>query len=432
MNILLIGSGGRENALAWKIATSHSFINTSSVLYCVPGNPGISEFAECVPLSADNHDALLEFAKKHSVDLVVIGPEKPLSDGLADLLRSNGIRVFGPDKEAAEIESSKKFAKELMKKHGIPTAGFRSFSRYESDDALEYVESCPKPVVIKADGLAAGKGVIIATNNAEAVRAVELMLANDSYGSASEEFVVEEYLHGEEVSVFCITDGQDFILLPFSQDHKKIGEGETGKNTGGMGSVSPALKFMTPELSTKIESKILKPVLQALKQEGRTFKGCLYCGLMVCNGEPYVIEFNCRFGDPETQSVLPLIGSDFLDLLLASAEGKISEYEFHSNNLKSGCVVIASSGYPDKFEKGFEITLPQNKLKDSLIFHSGTVIETGKLISAGGRVLSVVGLSEKSMEEAVQRAYEAVSHIHFKGMTYRKDIGSKLLTTQTQ
>lgn len=423
MNILLIGGGGRENALAWKIAGSESFKANKSKLFCAPGNPGISAFAECVNIQFDNVEALIEFAKDNKIELAVIGPEIPLASGLADGFRKQGLLAFGPGKMAAEIESSKQYAKELMKKNGIPTASFETFARTDRQRAAAFIESSSFPLVFKADGLAAGKGVVIADNLAEAMRALDEMTEGSSFGNASEKFVIEEYLFGEEVSVFCITDGDSFVLLPFSRDHKRIGDGDTGKNTGGMGAVSPVRKFMTQEMTQKIEDRIVKPVLKAMREEGRKFTGCLYCGLMICNGEPYVIEFNCRFGDPETQSVLPLISSDFLQMLHSSAAGKMSAYELSVNGMHSCCIIAASGGYPDKFDKGFEISGISSAEKTALVFHSGTAYSGGKTVTAGGRVLSVVGLSEMSLEDAIVKAYEAISHIEFKNMYYRKDIG---------
>ena len=427
MKILLVGSGGRENAIAWKITSSESFRSTDSKLFCAPGNPGISQFAECINLKSDDIQSLFDFAERENIELTIVGPEIPLSLGIADKFRAHGLKVFGPDKAAAEIESSKLFAKQLMSSHNIPTAKFKYFRRTEKDEAAEFLAATEFPVVFKADGLAAGKGVIIADSIEEAIEALNVMCSEDAFGDASQNFVIEEFLRGEEVSVFCITDGDDFVLLPFSRDHKKIGEGETGKNTGGMGAVSPVMKFMEKNISDKIIAKVVIPVLEAMKSEGRKFSGCLYCGLMICNGEPFVIEFNCRFGDPETQSVLPLISSDFLELLLASAKGNMKDYVLKVNNLFSSCVVLASGGYPDSFTKGFEISGTKDAENFALVFHSGTELKEGKLLTAGGRVLSVVGLSDVSLESAISAAYNSVSRISFDGITFRSDIGRQLL-----
>ncbi len=426
MKILLVGSGGRENALAWKISNSESFKSTGSKLYCAPGNPGIARYAECIDIKSDNIPGLLSFALSEKIDLTVVGPEIPLAMGIVDKFNASGLKIFGPPASAAEIESSKLFAKELMKKFNIPTASFKSFSRDEKDKATEFIAESSLPLVFKADGLAAGKGVIIVNTNAEAFDALDLMCAEDTFGDASQNFVIEEFLSGEEVSVFCITDGDDFVLLPFSRDHKKIGENETGKNTGGMGAVSPVHKFMHDDLRTKIIDKIVVPALDAIKSEDRKFAGCLYCGLMICNDEPYVIEFNCRFGDPETQSVLPLISSDFLELLFASANGNMKNYKLETNALYSCCIVLASGGYPDKFQTGFEIDMKELPDKNSIVFHSGTMQREGKLFTAGGRVLSVVGLSDASLENALNTAYSAAAEISYKGINYRRDIGKQL------
>jgi phosphoribosylamine--glycine ligase len=427
MRILLVGSGGRENAIAWKIASSDSFCSAGSKLFCAPGNPGIAQYAECINIKADDVDELLSFAVNEKIDLTVVGPEIPLSLGIGDKFRAKGLKIFGPDRSAAEIESSKLFAKQLMSSYNIPTASYKSFSRNEKDKAFEFISGSQLPLVFKADGLAAGKGVIISNTLEEATEALNTMCSDDAFGDASENFVIEEFLQGEEVSVFCITDGDDFVLLPFSRDHKKIGEGETGKNTGGMGAVSPVKKFMKKDVSDKIVAKIIVPVLSAMKKEGRQFSGCLYCGLIFCNDEPYVIEFNCRFGDPETQSVLPLISSDFLEMLLASSEGKIRNYELSMNNMYSCCVVLASGGYPDKFQKGFAIEGVDDAEKSAIVFHSGTDVRDGKLFTAGGRVLSVVGLSLDSLREAMSNAYDAISKISYYGVTCRKDIGKQFI-----
>lgn len=430
MKILLIGSGGRENALAWKISTSKSFLGLGSELICAPGNPGMAKFGKCIEIMADDTDAICAFAVEAGIELVVIGPEVPLALGLADKLRSLGMLVFGPDRNAAEIESSKIFAKELMKKHGIPTARFSRFGRLDEEDAMAFIGNSGLPLVFKADGLASGKGVIIAETMTEAESALHEMVSEDSFGKASDKFIIEEYLEGEEVSVFCITDGDSFVLLPFSQDHKRAGENETGKNTGGMGAVAPVKKFMSVDLEKKICERIIEPVLKAMRDEGRKFSGCLYCGLMICNGEPFVVEFNCRFGDPETQSVLPLISSDFLELLIASASGKLRQYTIETNGLYSCCVVAASGGYPGDFRKGAGIHGLDEAEEIALVFHSGTKTEGSELKTSGGRVLSVVGLSEHSVDDAARKAYEALSRIGFESMYFRKDIGWRLMAKE--
>jgi len=428
MKILLIGNGGRENALAWKIFNSVSFSDTGSSLYNTTGSPGINEFANPVAINPSETEKLIEFVKMEKIDFTVVGPEVPLSEGIVNEFGKNNLKIFGPTKEAAEIESSKVFSKKLMADNNIPTAGYKEFSGKNINDAKDFLSTCKYPLVIKADGLAAGKGVIIADSLGEAVETIEEISLKNKFGVAGNSFIIEEFLEGEEVSVFVITDGRDYKILPFSQDHKKIYDGDKGKNTGGMGAVAPLKKFMNDETTGKIRTKIIEPVLKALKESGREFKGCLYCGLMMVKNEPYIIEFNCRFGDPETQAVLPLIKSDFLQLLLASAENRIGNCNLEINDNFACCVVMASRGYPDEYEKEKEISGIENikKYKDSIVFHSGTKFSgEGKVISSGGRVLSVVGLSDTSMEEAVKNAYGRVSNIEFGNMYFRKDIGRK-------
>ncbi|HMS35174.1 MAG TPA: phosphoribosylamine--glycine ligase [Ignavibacteria bacterium] len=427
MKILLVGNGGRENALAWKIFNSASFKKDDSRLYCTAGNPGIYEFAEPVNIDPSDIENLLSFVKKECIEFTVVGPELPLSAGIVNAFENNGHKIFGPKMEAALIESSKVFSKKLMEENNIPTASYRSFSEINLREAKLFAGQSKYPLVIKADGLAAGKGVIIAKDEKEAFDALDEIILNHIFGKAGDNLIIEEYLDGEEISVFVITDGTDFKILPFSQDHKKILDGEKGKNTGGMGAVAPVMKYMNSETENKIRSRIIEPTLKALRDSGNEFKGCLYCGLMIVKGEPFVIEYNCRFGDPETQAVLPLIESDFLKLLLASAENKIGEYELKLNNKFACCVVLASLGYPDKFETGKEITGFENSdnISDSIVFHSGTKFsEDNKVVTTGGRVLSVVGLSDISLLEAVNNTYDKVSGIRFGNMYYRKDIGA--------
>lgn len=426
MKILLVGNGGRENAIAWKIFNSPSFQKNNSKLYNTKGSPGIDQFAHAIDIESTDIEGLVDFAVREKIDLTVCGPEIPLSMGIADRFEEKGLRIFGPRKNAAEIESSKVFSKSLMMDNGIPTAAYKNFSESNSDEAKEFLKSSNYPVVIKADGLAAGKGVIICENLNDATAAVDELCDGSSFGDAGRNFIIEEFLTGEEVSVFVITDGKDFAVLPHTRDHKKILEGEKGKNTGGMGAIAPVMKYMTADAEKMIRERVIEPVLKALRDQGREFKGCLYCGLMMVNGEPYVIEFNCRFGDPETQAVLPLIGSDFLELLFSSVNGNISGYDLKLNDEYACCVVLASDGYPGKFEKGKEIIFDDADSKDesSIVFHSGTKFSNeGKVITNGGRVISVVGLSEKNMEEAIRNAYSRADKIRFENKYFRKDIG---------
>ena len=431
MNVLLIGNGGRENAIAWKIFNSDSFINTDSRLFATQGNPGMIKYSESVDIAPDNIKGLIEFSVREKIELIVVGPEKPLALGIADEFEKEDFKVFGPRKNAAEIESSKIFAKRLMMKYNIPTASFREFSRDSIDQAKEYLKDCKFPLVFKADGLASGKGVMIAENKSEGEDILKDFYEGNFLNEAAYNFIIEEFIEGEEVSVFAICDGTDFIVLPYSQDHKKISDGEKGKNTGGMGAVAPVKKFMTEDLNEKIISKIITPVLNALKSEGREYKGCLYCGLMIKDNEPNVIEFNCRFGDPETQAVLPLIKSDFLEMLYSASTKNLKNYVLEVNDLNTCCVVIASGGYPDKFETGKKISGTEELDDNCLLFHSATKsgIDEDKeeLVTAGGRVLSVVGISDTSPEEAIKSAYENVNKISFENKYFRKDIGFRIV-----
>ncbi len=431
MKILLTGNGGREHSLALGICLSESFRKSGSTMYCTLGNPGIDEVAKPVNIKPADIDGLLAFALKEKIDFAVIGPEIPLSMGIADVFTQNGIGVFGPSKAAAEIETSKIFAKDFMIKYGIPTARFKSFDSSNISEAEDFISSLSFPVVIKADGLAAGKGVCIANNLIEADDFIKDITANKIFGDSGNSFIIEEYLLGFEMSVFAITDGDDYVVLPAAQDHKRIGEGDTGKNTGGMGSYAPADALIDDNTRKKICDKIIEPVLEGMKKEGRKYKGCLYCGLMISGDkskyEPYVIEFNCRFGDPETQAVVPLVKSDFLGLLLASANGTIKDYELKTKNLFAGCVVAASLGYPDKYETGKTITGLNREPGDAIIVHSGTKYSEDRheVLTSGGRVLSVVGLSPDSIDSAIQTAYRHLGNIDFENIYYRRDIGKK-------
>lgn len=428
MKILIVGGGARENAIAFKIATSPSFSDSDGKIFCIPGNAGIDKFAEPVAIKVNDIDSILRFAILKKIDFTIVGPELPLSSGIVNEFQKNKLLIFGPSKEAAEIESSKVFAKELMLKNNIPTAHHKSFSRSRKEEAVQYISTCSYPVVIKADGLASGKGVVIAESKEHAMNVIDDFIESRIFGDAGNEFIIEEYLEGEEISVFAITDGDNFVVLPFSQDHKRVGEGDTGKNTGGMGAIAPIEKYMTNEMTGKISSRIISPVLKAMNDDGRKFKGCLYCGLMIVGNDPYVIEFNCRFGDPETQAVLPLIESDFLKLLIASANVIINDYELKINNLKSCCVVLASDGYPESYETGKKISGLDETVENVLVFHSGTKRdERVSVITDGGRVMSVVGLSETSLEEASRAAYKAVDKIIFENKYFRRDIGYRYI-----
>ncbi len=426
IKILIVGNGGREHAIAWKISNSLSFKNSESLLYCTLGNPGIDNLAHPVKLNSVDIKGITQFVIHEQIDLVVIGPEVPLSLGLADtLLNLTNAKVFGPSKAAAEIETSKVYAKDFMLRYNIPSASYKSFNTNNYTEVDNYLDSISYPVVIKADGLAAGKGVYIAVDKSDSVKFINDLTTAKIFGDSGASFIVEEFLEGFELSVFVITDGIDYVILPTAQDHKKIGEGDTGKNTGGMGAYSPADKLIGEDIFIKIKNDIIEPALIGLDKDGRKFKGCLYCGLMIVNENPYVIEFNCRFGDPETQAVLPLIKSDFLELLFSAANNSINNYKLEIYDIFSSCVVLASKGYPDSFEKGKEIHGLDTLDSDILVFHSGTLIENGKIKSNGGRVLSIVCSSNVSIDDSISKTYNNINKIMFDNIYYRKDIGRK-------
>jgi phosphoribosylamine---glycine ligase len=431
MKILIVGNGGREHAIAWKISNSPSFDSSRDRLFCTYPNPGIADICEKTEIKPDNIIELLEFAKSHDIDFTVVGPEIPLSLGIADEFGKNRLKIFGPSKAAAELETSKIYAKEFMAANEIPTAKYKIFNESNYPSATEFLNIISYPAVIKADGLAAGKGVYIAKNKEDALNFIDEITKVKIFGSSGEKFIIEEYLDGFELSVFAVTDGKNYVILPTAQDHKKIGEGDTGKNTGGMGSYSPADSLIDENTFVKIRSKIIEPTLYGMAKTGREYKGCLYCGLMLTKTEegyePFVIEYNCRFGDPEAQSVLPLIKSDFLQLLIASAENKISGYNLETEKLFAGCVVAASKGYPDNYETGKEIKGLGKNTDNSVVFHAGTKYsEDGKtVITSGGRVLNITGLSELSIDDALKNAYDKIGQINFDKMYYRRDIGYK-------
>jgi phosphoribosylamine--glycine ligase len=421
MIVALIGSGGREHALAKKICES----NLLKKLYCIPGNPGTALIAENILIDISHKTDILDFCLSKKVDLVIIGPEKPLADGLSDFLRANKIKVFGPNSDAAAIESHKAFSKNLMTKYKIPTAAFIEFNSNEIDSAKSQLIKMTYPLVIKADGLAAGKGVIICKNLSEANNAIDDIFETRIFGDAGNKIIIEEFMFGQEASVFAITDGEDFICLPAAQDHKRIGNNDTGKNTGGMGAYAPA-PLVSTKLQKKIEEEIILPVINAMKNEGKPFSGCLYAGLMITDEGPKVVEFNCRFGDPETQSVLPLLKGDFLQLLYSVASGKIDKNSVEYNGGSSVCVVISSGGYPDDYESGYEIDGIDKNLNDVTIYHAGTKISNGKVVTSGGRVLGVTSFCPKNdLEAAKEKAYKAIEQIKFKNMYYRNDIADK-------
>jgi phosphoribosylamine--glycine ligase len=424
ISVLLIGSGGREHALAYKIAQSRSL----KKLFIMPGNPGTKKLGQNINLDPDNKPDVLNFCKEKEIDLVVIGPEKPLVDGLADVLRKNNFAVFGPDRAAAAIEGSKSFAKGLMKKYRIPTADYHEFSDTQFPEAVDLLNTSNFPLVIKADGLAAGKGVIICSNQGEAETALIQIFKEKKFGPAGEKIIIEEFLEGEEASIFAITDGENFLCLPPAQDHKRIGDNDTGKNTGGMGAYAPA-PLVTDQVLEKIKTDVISPTLQALKFEGKKFNGCLYCGLMITKDGPKVVEFNCRFGDPETQAVLLLLEGDFLELLHSTALGKINIDSVHYSGGASVCVVAASKGYPDDYQKGFEISgLDQIRNNEVIIFHAGTKEANDKIVTNGGRVIGVTSfVSRNDLKLAKEKSYQALDKINYTGIYFRKDIADKAL-----
>jgi phosphoribosylamine--glycine ligase len=421
MNVVVIGSGGREHALALKITGSGHL----DKLFIIPGNPGTRLLGENVNINPADQNKVVEFCKQNNIDLVVIGPEQPLVEGVANKLRENKINVFGPNKEAAQIESSKHFAKKVMREANVPTAKYIPFTSKMLEPAKEYIREKKYPSVIKVDGLAAGKGVFVCNDSNEAESALNMIFNDKVFRESGEKVLVEEFLTGEEVSIFAICDGNEFVCLPASQDHKRIGDNDTGKNTGGMGAYAPA-PVVTPELFEQIKNQIISPVVQNLKKRNSSFVGCLYAGLILTEDGPKVIEFNCRFGDPETQVVLPIIKGDFLHLLYSAATGKIDKTAVEYNGGSSVCVVAASGGYPDKYETGFEISGINESKPDIIVYHAGTKVEGEKVFTNGGRVLGVTSvLLDFNLMLAKDMAYNALEKINFKNMHYRKDIADK-------
>lgn len=423
MNVLVIGAGGREHAIALALRKSEKLKR----LFCSPGNPGTKTIAENIALNISDHNNVIEFCKSNEINLVVVGPEQPLVDGLADSLRENSILVFGPSSNAARIESSKSFAKRIMNIAQVATAAYKEFYVNQFEETLDYLKGIKYPIVLKADGLAAGKGVIICGDFSEAKKAVKDFFVNKIFGSSGDKIIIEEFLTGEEASVFAITDGEDFVCLSAAQDHKRIGDNDTGKNTGGMGAYAPT-PLITEKLQQKIEKEIIAPTLNELKRSGNKFIGCLYAGLIITESGPKVIEFNCRFGDPEAQVVLPLIEGDFLELLYSAANGKIEKNSVKYSGGCSVCIVAASGGYPDKYEKGLLINGLDLTNENIIIYHAGTIEKDGNILTNGGRVLGVTSvINSNDLLTAKKIAYQAIEKISFDGMYYRKDISDKAL-----
>ena len=419
MRVLVIGSGGREHALLWKLAHSPSV----KEVYVIPGNDGMTDVAHLIPVKGT--EDILDFARLMEVDLTVAGPETVLTEGLADKFAEKGMAFFGPSAAAAQIEGSKSFAKNLMKKYKIPTAAYETFT--DEEKAVSYIKKRKKyPLVIKADGLASGKGVVIAETEEQAVQAVRDMLEGKTFGSAGESVVIEEFMEGEEASVLCFTDGTTIVPMISAQDHKRIGDGDMGANTGGMGAYAPA-PVMTKELDKIVYDTILLPAVKAMKKEGCPFKGCLYAGLMITKDGPKVVEFNCRFGDPETEAVLPLLESDLAKIMLACTKGTLKKERVEWKNACAVDVVLASEGYPATHSSGEEIVgLEEAKKTGCLVFHAGTAEKDGAVVSAGGRVLNVVA-EAPDIRSAIEKAYRGVGCIHFKDAFCRRDIGHRAL-----
>lgn len=423
MDILVIGSGGREHTLVWKLAQS----KIVDKIYVVPGNPGMENVAECISGSVEDNEFLVKIAQEKQVGLVVVGPEVPLTNGIVDEMAKVGIPSFGPQKAAAQLEGSKSFSKNIMKKYGIPTAKYEVFT--DAVKAKAYIEAEGAPIVIKADGLAAGKGVIVAETKEQAFQAIEDIMCDKTFGSAGNSVVIEEFMVGEEASVLAFTDGDTIIPMIPSQDHKRAYDGDKGPNTGGMGTYAPA-PVITAELMQKVQTEILEPTIKAMKAEGHEYKGCLYAGLMITSDGPKVVEFNARFGDPETQVVLPLLNSDLGEIMLACTNGTLDKCNITWSDNAAVCIVMSAGGYPAKYRKGDEILgLDEANKNNVLVFHAGTAKKDDKIVTNGGRVLGVVAIG-KDIKTAVDKVYQDVKIINFKDVYYRKDIAHRAFNRQ--
>lgn len=417
MKILVIGSGGREHAIIKKIKQNKNV----SKIYAIPGNGGIERDAICIDIKATDINAIKDFAKKNNIDYAIVTPDDPLVAGLVDALEEIKIPCFGPNKNAAIIEGSKVFAKNLMKKYKIPTAEYETFESY--DKAIEYLKTAPMPTVIKADGLALGKGVIIAETKEKAFDTVKNIMKDKAFGKSGDRIVIEEFLEGVEVSILSFTDGKTIIPMISSMDHKRIGDKDTGLNTGGMGTIAPN-PYYTKEIAKECFDKIFIPTISAMNKEGRTFKGCLYFGLMITKDGAKVIEYNCRFGDPETQVILPLLKSDLLDIMIATTNGNLDKVKVEFENKSAACIIMASEGYPLEYKKGFAINIPKDIIER--VYFAGVKKENEKLLTNGGRVLGITNIAD-TLERAIKLSYEDARQISFEGAYYRKDIGEKAL-----
>lgn len=422
MKILVIGSGGREHAFVWKLKQSPRV----TAIFCAPGNAGIAQIATCVPVKVTDHAGLLKLARDEQIGLTIVGPDDVLAAGIVDLFEANGLRIFGPTKAAARLESSKVFAKDFMERHGIPTARSGSFS--DSEAARTFARGMAFPIVVKADGLALGKGVIIAQDFAEAVAAIHDIMDARKFGDAGSHVVIEEFLAGEECSIHALVDGASYLLFSGAQDHKRALDGDLGPNTGGMGTFSPPAKLLTPEMEVCVRREVLDPFIAGLVKDGIRYHGMLFPGLMIGPDGLKVLEFNCRFGDPETQVLLPRLESDFLDLLEATIDGRLASVEAKWSPQFAVCVVLASGGYPGSYEVGKTIDGLEDAGLPTTVFHAGTRLENGRVVTAGGRVLGVTALAD-DLAAARSRAYDAVAQIRFEGAQFRRDIAAKGLAS---
>jgi len=420
MNVLVVGGGGREHALVWKLQQS----KLVTKIFCAPGNAGISRDAECEDIPVTDIEGLLKYAVKAKIDFTVVGPEVPLVKGIVDEFEKNGMPIFGPSKKASELEGSKAFAKYIMDKYNIPTAEYRVFTEY--DDAKKFLITADIPIVVKADGLAAGKGAIVCNEREKAYNALDLIMKKNAFGAAGRKVIIEECLTGNEVSVLAIADGEKLVYLVPSQDHKRILDNDEGPNTGGMGAYAPT-PHISQAMMERIKKEIMEPTIKGLALEGRPYKGILYAGLMMTTKGPKVLEYNCRFGDPETQAVLPLAKSDIIEAMMASRDGTLKDFVWENDSGAAVCVVIASGGYPEKYEKGKQIFGLDGRIENNVvIFHAGTKWEDEIIVTSGGRVLGVTAVGD-NIKSAVETVYKAVGKIAFDGAYYRKDIAARAL-----
>jgi phosphoribosylamine--glycine ligase len=424
MNILLLGSGGREHALAWKLSQS----NLCSKLYIAPGNAGTAQFGTNLPFAVTDFEAIKKCCAHEFIDMVIVGPEEPLVKGIVDYLvkeSTSDLLIIGPSKEAAQLEGSKAFAKAFMQRHNIPTAAYKEFTEENFEEGIEYLKQHALPIVLKADGLAAGKGVIICQSHVEAVSEFELMIQRSKFGEAGKRVVIEEFLSGIELSVFVLTDGINYVVLPEAKDYKRVGEGDTGLNTGGMGAISP-VPFADDAFMQKVITKIVEPTVKGLQKDRLDYKGFVFVGLMKVGDEPFVIEYNCRMGDPETEVVMPRIKNDLVELLTATAKQRLQNVSIEKDERFATTIVAVSGGYPNDYKKGIEINGLDTVMKDTLVFHSGTKEIDGKIVTNGGRVVCATGL-DMQLDEAINKSRDLIEAIEFEGKYFRRDIGFEFL-----